>query len=188
MKFPRMLSLLLALFVTGAAGCSESKQVTNQRGAPQADQQVPAGSADKPAPEAAGPTITMNYTLTVDGEVVDGSEGKEPLQLTLGSGQIMPAFEKAVAGLKAGDKKSFTLSAEEGFGARIPEQVQSVPRTQLPKDMTPEPGMVVQAKSPEGQVRNVTILEVKDDVVVMDFNHPLAGKSLNFDVEVLEVK
>jgi len=183
-----MSCLLLALFVTGIAGCSQSKQATPQESSPQGSQQVQTGNTDNPGPATPKSTVTLNYTLTVDGEVVDASEGKEPLELTLGSGQIMPAFEKAVAGLKAGDKKSFTLTAEEGFGARIPEQVQRVPRSQLPKDMTPESGMVVQAKSPEGQVRNVTILEVKDDVVVMDFNHPLAGKSLNFDVEVLEVK
>jgi len=173
-----------------AAACSDSnsKQTASpQESAPPAQQET-AGKTDAPSSGTGQSTVTLNYTLTVDGEVVDGSEGREPLELVLGTGQIMPAFEKAVTGMKPGDKKSFTLSAEEGFGPRIPEQVQDVPRTRLPKDMTPEPGMVVQAKTPEGQVRNVTILEVKDDVVVMDFNHPLAGKSLNFDVEILEIK
>ena len=152
---------------------------------------APARAAEKPTKGAAvadGKTVKVNYSLTVDGKVVDSSKGREPLEFKEGAHQMIPGFEKALMGMKAGQKKSFTLKPEEGYGKINPKAYQEVPKSQLPKDMTPEAGMTLMAQTKDGQKIPVRIKEVKKDSVVMDFNHPLAGKTLKFDVEVVDVK
>jgi FKBP-type peptidyl-prolyl cis-trans isomerase 2 len=135
-----------------------------------------------------GKSVKVHYTLTVDGKVMDSSNGREPLQFKAGSHQMIPGFEKAVMGMKVGEKKSFKVSPEEGYGLEDPKAIQDVLKTQLPPDITPTAGMTLYAKTKDGKRFPVKIVEVKKDVVVMDFNHPLAGKTLNFDVEVVEIK
>jgi FKBP-type peptidyl-prolyl cis-trans isomerase 2 len=135
-----------------------------------------------------GKSVKVNYTLTVDGKVLDSSKGREPLQFKAGNHEMIPGFEKAVMGMKSGEKKSFTLSPAEGYGQVDPKALQDIPKKQLPPDITPKAGMTLLAQGNNGQGIPVKIVEVKEDVVVIDFNHPLAGKTLNFDVEVLEVK
>jgi FKBP-type peptidyl-prolyl cis-trans isomerase 2 len=135
-----------------------------------------------------GKSVKVHYTLMVDGKVMDSSNGREPLQFKAGSHQIIPGFEKAVMGMKVGEKKSFKVSPEEGYGQEDPKAIQNVPKSQLPPDITPKAGMTLYAQTKDGQHFPVRIVEVKKDEVVMDFNHPLAGKTLNFDVEVVEIK
>jgi len=135
-----------------------------------------------------GKAVKVNYTLTVDGKVLDSSKGREPLQFKPGNHEMIPGFEKAVMGMKSGEKKSFTLSPAEAYGPIDPKALQDIPKKQLPPDITPKAGMTLLAQGKNGQGIPVKIVEVKEDVVVIDFNHPLAGKTLNFDVEVLEIK
>jgi len=135
-----------------------------------------------------GKIVRVNYTLSVDGKVVDSSAGRQPLEFKAGSHQMIPGFEKAVMGMKAGEKKSFKVSPDQGYGPLNPRALQNVPKKQLPPDIKPTPGMTLYAQGKNGQSMPVRVVEVKKDVVVMDFNHPLAGKTLNFDVEVLEIK
>lgn len=135
-----------------------------------------------------GNSVKVNYTLTVDGKVVDSSNGREPLQFKAGNHEMIPGFEKAVVGMKVGEKKSFKLSPEDGYGPENPKAIQDIPKKQLPPNITPKAGMTLLAQTKNGQSVPVRIVEVKEDVVVMDFNHPLAGKTLNFDVEVVEIK
>lgn len=135
-----------------------------------------------------GTSVKVKYTLTVDGKVFDTSEGKEPLQFKVGGNEVIPGFEKAVRGMKAGEKKSFSVGPEEGYGPENPKAFQEVPKKQLPPDITPKAGMILFAQGPDKQPIPVRIKEVRDDVVVMDFNHPLAGKTLRFDIEVVEIK
>jgi len=153
---------------------------------------TPAGAAEKPikvtAVVADGETVKVNYTLTVDGKVVDSSKGRQPLEFKAGAHQMIPGFEKAVMGMKVGEKKSFKVKPEEGYGPVNPKAFQEVPKKQLPADVTPKAGMTMYAQSKDGKKIPVKIKEVKKDVVVMDLNHPLAGKTLNFDVEVVEIK
>ena len=137
---------------------------------------------------AEGSSVKLNYTLTVDGKVVDSSKGHEPLEFKVGSHQVIPGFEKAVLGMKVGEKKSFTVSPEEGYGPVNPKAFQEIPRKQLPSEITPKAGMTLYAQGKDNRPVPVRIKEVKGDVVVMDFNHPLAGKTLNFDIEVVEIK
>ena len=135
-----------------------------------------------------GKTVKVNYTLTVDGKEMDSSKGRGPLEFKVGSHQVIPGFEKAVVGMKAGDKESVKVAPEDAYGPVDPNAVQTVAKNQLPPEITPKAGMVLSAHGKDGQTMPVKIVEVKDDVVVVDFNHPLAGKTLNFDVEVLEIK
>lgn len=135
-----------------------------------------------------GSTVKVHYTLTVDGKVVDSSAGKAPLEFKVGAHQVIAGFEKAVKGMKAGQKKSFQVTPEDGYGKKDPALMKEVPKSQLPKDLKPEVGMMLGARQPNGKSVQVRIAEVKKDSVVIDFNHPLAGKTLNFDIEILEIK
>ncbi|MGD2080995.1 MAG: peptidylprolyl isomerase [Nitrospirota bacterium] len=137
---------------------------------------------------AKGSEVKVHYTLTVDGNVVDKSQEGSALQFRVGEGRLIPGFEKAVMGMKEGQKKSFEVKPEEGYGAVNPEAFRTVSRDQLPPDVEPEAGMVLYAKGPGGQDIPLRISEVSDESVVLDLNHPLAGKTLNFDIEVVEIE
>ncbi len=151
-----------------------------------------AKAAEKPikgtAVVADGKTVKVNYTLTVDGKVVDSSKGRQPLEFREGAHQVVPGFEKAVRGMKVGGKKSFKVKPEEGYGPVNPKALKEVPKKTLPAGVTPKAGMTLLAQTKDGRKIPVTIKEVKKDAVVMDLNHPLAGKTLSFDVEVVEIK
>lgn len=135
-----------------------------------------------------GSVVWVHYTLTVEGSVVDSSRDGNPLEFQVGSGRLIPGFEKAVVGMKAGEKKSFEVSPENGYGPVNPDALQEVPKDRLAPDVKPEAGMRLYARGPNGESIPVRIAEVREDVVVIDFNHPLAGKTLNFDVEIIEVE
>ena len=135
-----------------------------------------------------GKTVKIDYTLTVDGKVMDSSKERGPLDVKVGSHKLIAGFEKAIMGMKVGEKKSFKVAPEEGYGIADPNAVQKVPKDQLPPEIAPKVGMMLTAQGKDGQSMPVKIVEVKDDVVVMDFNHPLAGKTLNFDVEIREIQ
>jgi peptidylprolyl isomerase len=135
-----------------------------------------------------GDTVAIHYTGTLeDGSEFDSSADRDPLQFTLGSGQVIPGFEKAVEGMAVGDSKSVTIPVEDAYGPRHDEMVQDVPRTALPDDIDPEEGMMLQAKDQGGQVMNLTVTAISDDAITVDGNHPLAGKALNFDIELVNI-
>ncbi len=135
-----------------------------------------------------GKTVKFNYTLTVEGQTVDSSEGKEPLEYVQGEGKIIKGLEAQMEGLKAGDTKDITVGPEDAYGVVDQRAVIEIPKTQLGDQVTPQPGMMLQLTTADGQPLTGTIKEVKDETVVVDFNHPLAGKELQFAVEVVEVK
>jgi FKBP-type peptidyl-prolyl cis-trans isomerase 2 len=134
-----------------------------------------------------GSKIKVHYVLKVEGNTVDSSEGKAPLEVTVGQGQLIPGFEKAMMGMKQGEKKSFTVSPEDGYGSEKLEAFHEVPKSQLPENITPEVGMTLYAKDSNGQQFPLTISDVKEDVIIVNTNHPLAGKTLNFDIEIVEI-
>ncbi|MDO8281006.1 MAG: peptidylprolyl isomerase [Thermodesulfovibrionia bacterium] len=162
-----MLALFLTFFVCAAVYAEEAVQKSSE--------------------VTDGNTVKVLYTLTVDDKVIDKSINNEPFEFKVGDNQVVPGFEDAVKGMKLGEKKSFKLSPADGYGEIDPEALQEIPLTELPAAIVPTPGMTLQAMSPEGQTVIVTVKEVKKDTVVMDFNHPLAGKTLNFDVEVVGI-
>lgn len=132
--------------------------------------------------------VRMHYTLTDDeGTVLDSSSGRKPLAYLHGHGNIIPGLEKALEGVEAGHKARVTVAPHAGYGERDPEAVFIAARDQFPQDMKLQEGMEVHADSPEGPV-TFTVVEVRDDGAVLDGNHPLAGKTLHFDVEIVEVR
>ena len=132
--------------------------------------------------------IKIDYTLTVDGKMIDTSNGKQPLEYTQGAGMIIPGLEKALEGLKVGNEKDVVVSAHDGYGFVDPTAFKEVPVSFFPADVHPQAGMVVQLQDQQGQLIPATIAEVKADSVRLDFNHPLAGKELHFNVKVVSIE
>lgn len=135
-----------------------------------------------------GNTVKVHYTGSLeDGSVFDSSENKEPLEFTLGSGQIIPGFEKAVEGMAKGDTTKVTIPSDEAYGEVRDDLVIAVSKDNLPDDVTPEVGMQLQLNQPDGQTVPVRITDIKEEEVTLDANHPLAGEDLVFEIEVVEV-
>jgi FKBP-type peptidyl-prolyl cis-trans isomerase SlpA len=133
-------------------------------------------------------TVTVHYTGRLeDGSVFDSSlnEGREPLKATLGQGQLIPGFESGLVDMVVGDKKTIEIPHTDAYGAVNPDLFIEVQKTQVPEGV--EVGATLQTMGPQGPAL-VTVTEVKDEVVIIDANHPLAGKNLIFDLEVLEVE
>ncbi len=136
---------------------------------------------------AAGRQVSIEYTLTLDnGEVVDTNVGGQPLVFVLGQQQIIPGLEKALEGMAVGESKQVTVSAEEGYGPVLQEAIIEVAQEQLPEDAR-EVGAHIQGQTPQGTVRG-QVIELRGDTAVIDFNHPLAGKTLNFQVKILDIQ
>lgn len=132
--------------------------------------------------------VLIHYTLTDDeGKVLDSSEGQEPLAYLHGHGNIIPGLENALTGRSAGEKLSVTVAPIDGYGERDNDMVQSVPKSAFQGVDEILPGMQFQAQSPEG-MQLVTVLDVDGDEVILDGNHPMAGLTLNFAVEITEVR
>lgn len=134
-----------------------------------------------------GDTISVHYTGKYeDGGVFDSSEGRTPLTFTVGAGQIIQGFDEAVIGMAVGEKKQVTISPESGYGAHSPELVFTIPRDRVPDDMTVEQGMQITLTDQEGNHLPAVVGAVTDETVTMDANHPLAGQTLLFDIEIME--
>ncbi|MFM8445540.1 MAG: peptidylprolyl isomerase [Methylococcus sp.] len=132
--------------------------------------------------------VSIHYTLTnVDGDIIDSSEGSEPLSYLHGFGNIIPGLENALTGREVGDRFSVSVAPAEGYGERDDAMVQAVPRTAFQGVDEIQPGMQFQAQSPEG-MQLVTVIGVEGEEVILDGNHPMAGLTLNFAVEVTEVR
>lgn len=135
-----------------------------------------------------GDTVRVHYTGTLDdGTQFDSSAGREPLEFVLGTGQVIPGFDQAVEGMVIGAAKEVRIPAVEAYGERNPELTQEVPKSALPGDMTPEVGMPLQARGPDGQVFNLVVTAVADESITVDGNHPLAGQALNFALELVAI-
>lgn len=134
-----------------------------------------------------GSTVEVHYTgRFIDGEVFDSSEGKDPLQFQIGSGQIIPGFENAIMGKNIGEKVSVTIAPDQAYGQVREDLVVEVPTDKMPGPV--EVGQLLQADGGDGQVVQVIVKEVKEEVVIIDGNHPLAGQDLVFDIEVVSIQ
>ena len=132
--------------------------------------------------------VAIHYTLTNDaGEKIDSSEGREPLAYLHGQGQIVPGLERELEGKAAGDKVQAKVSPAEGYGEKIDAMVQEIPMDAFQGVESVEPGMQFQAQTENGPL-TVTVTKVEGDTATVDGNHPLAGETLNFDVEIVEVR
>ena len=135
-----------------------------------------------------GDTVRIHYTGTLDdGSTFDSSAGRDPLEFTLGSGQVIPGFDKAVDGMSVGESKTVHIPADEAYGQPNPQAMQAVPRGDIPADIPLEVGLQLQVQTPTGQVMPVTVTEVTETEVTLDANHPLAGKDLTFAIELVQI-
>jgi len=121
-----------------------------------------------------------------DGEVFDSSEGKAPLVFVVGIGMVVPGFDNAIVGMDKGQEKEITLTSGEAYGDYRDELKQKVPRNVIPKEQNPEVGMMMIMSTPQGQQMPAKIVEVGDDEITLDINHPLAGKTLYFKIKLVD--
>lgn len=136
----------------------------------------------------AGDTVKVHYhgKLT-DGTTFDSSEGREPLEFEVGSGAVIAGFDSGVTGMKVGDKKTIQIPVDEAYGQKQEDLLMEFPKERFPADATPEVGMQLSMSNGQGQNFPVVVREVKEDVVVLDANHPLSGEDLVFDLELVEI-
>lgn len=135
---------------------------------------------------ATGDTVKVHYTGTLeDGSTFDSSAGRAPLEVTVGNNEIIPGLEQALVGMGEGDSKSVTLQADDAYGPKNPELVQVVERERIPAEIELQVGTVLQATDTEGGQMRLQVIAVGDDAVTLDANHPLAGETLTFDLQVV---
>lgn len=132
--------------------------------------------------------IQVHYTGTLaDGTVFDSSEGKDPLQVKLGAGTVIPGFDEALTGMEVGEKKTVTIPYLKAYGPHNAEMVMQIPITQVPEDMSPEIGDKMQVGGAAGEAMTVIVLDITDDFIVLDANPPLAGQDLTFALELVAI-
>lgn len=135
-----------------------------------------------------GDTVKVHYTGKFDdGTIFDSSIEREPLQFTIGEGQVVPGFEEAVIGMNLNESKTVKIPAEKAYGSHREDLVAVVDRNQLPADLDPQIGQQLQSSQPNGQIIVVTVIEVTDSSVTIDANPPLAGMDLTFDIQLVEI-
>ncbi len=135
-----------------------------------------------------GDTVKVHYTGKLEnGTVFDTSENREPLEFTVGEGQVIPGFENAVVGMQPGESKTAQIPAKEAYGEHHEEMVIQGPRDQFPPDVEPEVGQQLQVRQQHGQSFVVNVTDVSDDTVTLDANHPLAGQNLTFDISLVDI-
>jgi peptidylprolyl isomerase len=135
-----------------------------------------------------GDTVRVHYTGTLaDGSEFDSSRDRDPLEVTLGSGEVIPGFETALVGMSPGDRQTITVAAAEAYGERLAARVFEVERTRIPPEVDLEVGGAVYAEDSAGQQLRLVVRALEEETVVLDANHPLAGQDLTFDLELVEI-
>src|ERR1700759_328676 len=136
-----------------------------------------------------GDKVKENYHGRLnDGTTFDSSQGRQPLEFEVGSGMVIKGFDEGVTGMSIGDKKTISIPAEDAYGERQEEMVIDFPRSNFPPDIEPEVGMTLNMHSENGQELPVIITDITDETITLDANHPLAGKDLIFDIELVDLK
>jgi len=135
-----------------------------------------------------GQIVSMDYTLWVDGEVVDTSEGSEPIVFLQGAGNIISGLESQLYGMHTGQEKEVLVLAQDGYGELNEDAFAEVPRGEFPSDIPLELGLELQVRAQDGQILNARIEDFSDELIRLDFNHPLAGKDLRFEVKILDFR
>jgi FKBP-type peptidyl-prolyl cis-trans isomerase SlpA len=133
--------------------------------------------------------VKVHYKGTLkNGDVFDSSEGKDPLEFTLGNGQVIPGFDNGVIGMEVNETKTIEIPSNEAYGDVRKDLIQEVPKTNLPPEIKPEVGMQLMSNTPDGQQIPLVVTEVKDESITVDANHPLAGKDLTFEVKLMSIE
>lgn len=133
--------------------------------------------------------VKVHYKGTLsDGQVFDSSEGRDPLEFTVGAGQVIPGFENGILGMEIDESKTIEIPSAEAYGEPKAEMIQEVPMSQLPEEIKPEVGMQLMTQTPDGQQIPLVVTEVKEDTITVDANHPLAGKDLTFELTLVGIE
>lgn len=143
---------------------------------------------EKPNVVADNVVVSLEYKLTVGGEIVDSTDDSDPLEFLQGHKNIIPGLEKELYGMSIGDKKMVQVSAKDAYGELDPEAFVDVPRDEFPPDIPLETGVQIQVRDMQGGLMDAVIEKIGDDVVQLNFNHPLAGEDLNFDVTIADLR
>jgi len=169
-------------------GCKSEKAENNNSSEPKSVETETKSKEDKMV-VSKGDSVKVQYEGRLEsGEVFDKSSEDRPLEFIVGGGQIIPGFDKAVLGMENGEEKEVKIAPEEAYGEKKEELVIDVPKERLPENIEPAVGMVLQTQDTNtGRSQMVTITEIDEDNVKIDFNHPLAGKTLTFKIEVVEI-
>lgn len=135
-----------------------------------------------------GDTVKVHYSGRLnDGTTFDSSAGRDPLEFKVGNGDVIKGFDEGVTGMAVGEKKTVHILADEAYGQKDDDRIVEFPKTNFPPDLVPEVGMQLNMTNGSGQVIPVVIIEVNDESVVLDANHPLAGQDLTFDIELVDI-
>lgn len=135
-----------------------------------------------------GDKVRVHYTGKLEnGDIFDSSQGKEPLEFTIGQNQVLIKFEDSIKGMTVGDKTKVFIPAEEAYGLKQDDLIVTIPIERIPDTVKPEPGMKLQMQTNEGQMIVVTVLEIGEKDIILDANHELADKDLHFDIELVEI-
>ena len=135
-----------------------------------------------------GDKVKVHYQGRLrSGETFDSSQGREPLEFTVGDGQVIKGFDEGVKGMKIGEKRTIEIDVNDAYGEKSEDMVVEFPKNQFPPDLNPQVGMQLMMSNGNGQQFPVVIKEVKEDSVILDANHPLAGEDLIFDIELVEI-
>ena len=146
------------------------------------------GAADEAGKAKTGDTVQVNYTgMLADGTVFDSSIGKQPLEVVLGKGQVIPGFEKAILGMRVDDNKTVTISANDAYGPLRKELIFEVPKENLPEGAVPQVGQQLRGTKTDGSTMIATITRISDKTVTLDGNVPLAGKDLTFEIGLVKI-
>ncbi len=138
---------------------------------------------------ADGMVVTFDFTLTLNGgEVADSTDGQMPLRFIVGQGQLLPGLEDAMIGMAVGEERDVTLKPEDAYGEWDEDALEEVAKSDLPGEMDLEEGMPLEVTDTEGDTYEATVYEVKQDSVILDYNHPLAGETLQFHVKVIDIR
>lgn len=135
-----------------------------------------------------GDLVKVHYSGSLkDGYVFDSSYGKAPLEVKLGIGSLIEGFEAAIIGMKKGEKKTVRIPQEKAYGPYRTDYLVEIDKSQIPENNMPQVGMKLQLKAPSGQMTNVIVTEIKENKITLDANHPLAGKELTFEIELVDI-
>ena len=135
-----------------------------------------------------GKKIKFDYVLSVDGEILETSKEDGPMEYSQGDNTLVPGLAKALEGMQVGEEKTVVVSVEDGFGPVDAQAIQEVPKSMISPDIELKEGLLLQMNDPSGNIFPATVKEIKETTVVMDFNHPLAGKELTFDVKIIDIQ
>jgi FKBP-type peptidyl-prolyl cis-trans isomerase SlyD len=142
----------------------------------------------KPTLVADNVVVSLSYTLTIGDEEVDSTDEGETLEFLQGYGEVIPGLERELYGMAIGESKKIHVKAEDAYGLKDPDAYVEVPKDQLPPDLPMEEDVELQVRDMDGEVLDARISEIKGDSVILDFNHPLAGEELDFDVTVVDLR